>query len=106
MLAVALKVAEYVFAEQSVHGAEPDNALYLPAGHAVHTPPEPVVPAEHSTATQADESVLPAGEVLPAGHAVHPLLANTISSVTAIATPFVVLCIDTYWPNATQVISN
>jgi hypothetical protein len=39
------EVAEKVPAVHSAHAADPDAALYLPASHAEHCPPEPVNPA-------------------------------------------------------------
>ncbi len=51
--------AEYVSALHALHGADPGNALYVPAGHGTHASPKGVYPALH---TQLDEVELPSNE--------------------------------------------
>ena len=54
---------------QSLHAADPDTSLYLPASHAAHAPPSgPVYPTLHVQATTA---VLAAGEPESAGQSLH-----------------------------------
>jgi len=57
--AEAPTAVEYVPVPQSLQAADPVNALYLPAAHAVHVPPSgPVDPALQ---VHAVKEVLPAG---------------------------------------------
>ena len=66
---VELTALEYVPAPQSVHRADPVNALYFPAMHAVHVPPSgPVHPVLQ---VQLVNAALPAGEVEFDGQAMH-----------------------------------
>ena len=79
---------EYVPAAQSLQTAEPVDALYLPASHAVHVPPSG--PENPALQVQCVKEALPAGELefdgqavqaadpvdalyFPAAHAVHVL---------------------------------
>jgi hypothetical protein len=82
---VAASVAEYEPDPQSVHAAEPVEALYVPAAQAIHGPPlGPVKPTAHSTLTiHAELDVLPTGEVVPAGHVVHDALPLEVLYVPA-----------------------
>ena len=64
---VALAAAEYLPAVHVLQASVPVLALYLPAGHAVQSPPSgPVKPALH---VHDDAAVLPAGELESVGHA-------------------------------------
>ena len=52
---VAPTTAENVFAEQLLHGAEPEAVLYLPATHKSHGPPfGPLEPALHPHAVTTE----------------------------------------------------
>jgi hypothetical protein len=62
-------LAEYVFAGQTLHAAEPETFLNVPAAHATHGPPfGPVYLGLHR---QAVIFVLVDGEFELLGHAVH-----------------------------------
>ena len=81
---VAASVAEYEPDPQSVHAAEPVEALYVPAAQAIHGPPlGPVYPALQSATIHAALDVLPTGEVVPAGHVVHDALPLEVLYVPA-----------------------
>jgi hypothetical protein len=58
-LAEAPTAVEYVPVPQSVHTADPVNALYFPATHAVHVPPSG--PKNPALQVQFVKEVLPAG---------------------------------------------
>ena len=74
---VAASVAEYEPDPQSVHAAEPVEALYVPAAQAIHGPPlGPVKPAGQSGAIHASLDVLAGGEFAPTGQSTHAVEAN------------------------------
>ena len=67
------------FAGHVVHAADPVDALYLPASHAVHGPPfGPVAPAMQ---VQFVKAALPAGELEIDGQALHVELAEAPTAV-------------------------
>ena len=105
-LAEAPTAVEYVPAPQSVQTADPVNALYLPATHAVHGPPS--APENPALQVQFVKFVLPAGEAefggqslhktdpadslyLPVGQVVHvvgyPFTENAIPAMTPWSSP-------------------
>ena len=68
---------ENAFCGHSVHVSLPDDALKVPASHAVHTPPlAPVYPALH---VQSVIATLPAGESELAGHTLTHASLPTVS---------------------------
>jgi hypothetical protein len=76
---------EYVPAVQLLQRAEPVDALYLPASHAVHGPPSgPVDPALQM---QLVKAALPAGELEFDGQSLHVELAEAPKSVEYVPVP-------------------
>jgi hypothetical protein len=73
------------FAGQSVHAADPVDALYLPASHTVHGPPfGPVAPALQ---VQFVKAALPAGELEFDGQALHVEFAEAPTAVEYVPAP-------------------
>jgi len=73
------------FAGQAVHAADPVDALYLPASHAVHGPPfGPVAPALQLQFVKAS---LPAGELEFDGQTLHVEFAEAPTAVEYVPAP-------------------
>ena len=85
LVEVELPADEVEFVGQSMHGADPVNALYLPATHAVQLPPSgpewpalqvqiELPPGDQESAKQpkhVDAEAPTAVEYLPGSHGVH-----------------------------------
>ena len=69
----------------TAHGRDPVTDLYVPAGHAVHSPPSgPVYPVLH---LQSVKALLPAGELEPVGQSEHcalPVMSLYVPSTHAV----------------------
>jgi hypothetical protein len=76
---------EYVPAPQSMHGAVPGNALYIPGIHAVQGPP--VGPVEPELQVHLVKAELPVGELDFDGQTMHVEFAEAPSAVEYVPAP-------------------
>ena len=85
LVKAVLPAGEVEFVGQSLHKADPADALYLPATHAAHGPPSgPVDPALQ---VQFVKATLPAGELEFDGQAVHVELDDDPTAVEYVPAP-------------------
>jgi hypothetical protein len=77
--------ARYLPAPQAVHAADPVDALYFPATHAVQAPP--AGPLHPALQVQLVKAVLPAGEMVFDGQAMHVEFAEAPTAVEYVPVP-------------------